>query len=74
MCVCVCVCACVNMHVHVCFCVHICVSQQCGTVEAEIKVLSVENPELKEKFSFKACSKSEYSHAYYTYCKGFFLR
>ena len=41
-----------------------------GTKDAEIKVPSVENLELKGS-PFKALSRSEYSHACFTYCQGF---
>ena len=43
---------------------------QQGTVDAEIKDPSVENPELKGS-PFKAWSRSEYSHACFTHCQGF---
>ena len=44
---------------------------QLGAADAEIKVPSVENTELKGS-PFKAWSRSVYSHAYsYAYCEGF---
>ena len=43
---------------------------QWGAADAEIKVPSGENTELKRS-PFKAWSKSVYSHAYYAYCQGF---
>ena len=43
---------------------------QWGAVDAEIKVPSGENTELKLS-PFKAWSKSVYSHACYAYCQGF---
>ena len=41
-----------------------------GTAGAETENPSVGNPELKGS-PFKACSRSEYSHACFTYCQGF---
>ena len=43
---------------------------QWGAADAEIKVPSGENTELKGS-PFKAWSRSVYSHTYYAYCKGF---
>ena len=43
---------------------------QWGAADAEIKVPSCENTELKRS-PFKAWSKSVYSHARYAYCQGF---
>ena len=43
---------------------------QWGAADAEIKVQSGENAELK-RAPFKACSRSVYSHTCYTYCQGF---
>ena len=45
-------------------------SPQWGAADAEIKVPSGENTELKRS-PFKACSRSVYSHAFYAYCQGF---
>ena len=44
--------------------------QQWGAADAEIEVPSGENTELKRS-SFKAWSRSVYSHAWYAYCQGF---
>ena len=41
-----------------------------GAADAEIKVPSSENTELKRS-PFQAWSKSVYSHTYYAYCQGF---
>ena len=43
---------------------------QWGAADAEIKVPSVENTELIG-FSFRAGSRSLYSHTCYAYCQGF---
>ena len=43
---------------------------QWGAADAEIKIPSGENTELKRS-PFKAWSKSVYSHTYYAYCQGF---
>ena len=43
---------------------------QWGAADAEIKVPSGENTELKHS-PFKAWSRSVYSHACYAYCRGF---
>ena len=43
---------------------------QWGAADAEIKVPSVENTELKVS-PVKAWSRSVYSHTCYTYCQGF---
>ena len=43
---------------------------QWGAADAEIKVPSVENTELKGS-PFKAWSRSVYSHTCYAYCQGF---
>ena len=43
---------------------------QWGAADAEIKVPSVENTELKG-FPFKAWSRSVYCYACYAYCQGF---
>ena len=43
---------------------------QWGAADAEIKVPSGENTELKRS-PFKAWSRSVYSHTYYAYCQGF---
>ena len=43
---------------------------QRGTVDAEMKDPSIKNTELKGSL-FKALSRSEYSHACFTYCLGF---
>ena len=43
---------------------------QWGAADAEIKVPSCENTELKRS-PFKAWSKSVYSHTCYAYCQGF---
>ena len=43
---------------------------QWGAADAEIKVPSVENTELKRSL-FKAWSSSVYSHTCYAYCQGF---
>ena len=45
-------------------------SPQWATADAEIRDPSFENPELKGS-PFKAWSRSEYSHAFFTYCQGF---
>ena len=45
-------------------------SPQRGAADAEIKVPSGENTELKRS-PFKACSRSVYSHTCYAYCLGF---
>ena len=45
---------------------------QWGAADAEIKVPSGENTELKRS-PFKAWSRSIYSHTCYAYCQGFFL-
>ena len=47
------------------------VSLQWGAAEAEIKVPSGENTELKHS-PFTAWSRSVYSHTCYAYCQGFF--
>ena len=44
---------------------------QWGAADAEIKVPSVENTELKRS-PFKAWSESVYSHTCYAHCQGFF--
>ena len=44
---------------------------QWGAADAEIKVPSGENTELRRS-PFKAFSRSVYSHTCYTYCQGFF--
>ena len=44
---------------------------QWGAADAEMKVPSGENTELKRS-PFKAWSRSVYSHTCYTYCQGFF--
>ena len=46
------------------------VTPQWGAADAEIKVPSGENTELKRS-PFKAWSRSVYSHTCYTYCQGF---
>ena len=45
-------------------------TRQWGAADAEIKVPSGENTELKRS-PFQAWSKSVYSHACYVYCQGF---
>ena len=45
-------------------------SPQWGAADAEIKVPSGENTELKRS-AFKAWSRSVYSHTCYAYCQGF---
>ena len=45
---------------------------QWGAADAEIKVPSGENTELKRS-PFKAWSRSVYSHTCYAYCQGFLL-
>ena len=45
---------------------------QWGAADAEIKDPSVEIPEL-QGFYFKIWSRSEYSHARFTYCQGLHL-
>ena len=45
---------------------------QWGAADAEIKVPSGENTELKRS-PFKALSRSVYSHTCYAYCQGFFF-
>ena len=45
---------------------------QLEAADAEIKVPSGENTELKH-FPFKAWSRSVYSHTCYAYCEGFLL-
>ena len=52
---------------HYCFVI---VTPQCGAADAEIKVPSGENTELKRS-PFKAWSRSIYSHTCYAYCQGF---
>ena len=47
-----------------------CSTLQWGAADAEIKVPSGENIELKRSL-FKAWSKSVYSHTCYAYCQGF---
>ena len=47
-----------------------CSVPQWGAADAEIKVPSSENTELKRS-PFKAWSRSVYSHACYAYCQGF---
>ena len=47
--------------------------RQWGTADAEMKVPSDENTELKGS-PFKAWSKSLYCHACYACCQGFFPR
>ena len=49
---------------------HLPVRPQWGAADAEIKVASGENTELKH-FPFKACSRSVYSHRCHAYCQGF---
>ena len=44
---------------------------RCGTVDAGIKVPSVENPEVTKCFPFKAKGRSEYSQACFTHCQKF---
>ena len=46
---------------------------QWGDADAEIKVTSDENTELKRSV-FKAWSRSVYCHACYAYCQGFLPR
>ena len=46
------------------------VAPQWGAADAEIKVPSGENTELKRS-PFKAWSRSVYSHTCYDYCQGF---
>ena len=46
------------------------IAPQWGAADAEIKVPSGENTELKRS-PFKAWSRSVYSHTCYTYCQGF---
>ena len=46
------------------------VSPQRGAADAEIKVSSAENTELKRS-PFKAWSRAVYSHTCYAYCQGF---
>ena len=48
------------------------VPPQWGAADAEIKVPSGENTELK-RCPFKAWSRSVYSHTCYAYCRDFFL-
>ncbi|WP_293650882.1 reverse transcriptase domain-containing protein, partial [Thiolapillus sp.] len=48
----------------------LCIPPLWGAADAEIKVPSGENTELK-RFPFKAWSRSVYSHTCYTYCQGF---
>ena len=79
---CTCVCAIVHIYVYVsvckCVCVCVCVNLisfysgllQWAAADAEIKVPSGENTELKHS-PFKALSRSVYSHTCYTYCQGF---
>ena len=45
------------------------IAPQWGAADAEIKVPSGENTELKRS-SFQACSRSVYSHTCYAYCQG----
>ena len=49
-----------------------CLLPQWGAADAEIKVPSDENTELKRS-PFKAWSRSAYSHTCYVYCRGFLL-
>ena len=49
------------------------VSPQWGAADAEIKVPSDENTELKGS-PFKAWSRPVYSHTCYAYCQGFLPR
>ena len=73
---CVCVCVCLSLSLSLC--VYVCVTNylspetapQWGAADAEIKVQSGENTELKRS-PFKAWSKSVYSHTCYAYCQGF---
>ena len=64
-------------------CIPACIMNQCalttfvcpdtphrGAADADIKVPSVEKPEL-EGFPFKAWCRSVYSHTCYAYCQGF---
>ena len=48
----------------------VCPAPQWGAADAEIKVPSDENTELKSSL-FKAWSRTVYSHAYYGYFQGF---
>ena len=48
------------------------ITPQWGATDAEIKVPSDENTELKRSL-FGAWSRSVYSHACYAYCQGFLL-
>ena len=48
------------------------IAPQWGAADAEIKVPSVEDTELKGS-PFKACSRSVYSHTCYAYCRQGFL-
>ena len=52
------------------FCIHFFETPQWGAADAEIKVPSGENTELKRS-PFKAWSKSVYSHTCYAYRQGF---
>ena len=55
----------------VCMCMHAySVAPQWGAADAEIKVPSGENTELKRS-PFQALSRSVYSHTCYAYCQGF---
>ena len=83
-CVTMCTCVCASVHIYVyvsvckCVCVCVCVNLisfysgllQWAAADAEIKVPSGENTELKHS-PFKALSRSVYSHTCYTYCQGF---
>ena len=76
MCVCVCVVVVFVVVVVVVVCLFsfsAAITPQWGAADAEIKVPSGENTELKRS-PFQAWSRSVYSHICYAYCQGVLLR
>ena len=71
-CVCVCVCVFVYVCVFVCVCAFGVHSPAMGAADAESKVPSGENTELK-RFPFKAWSRSVYSQTCYAYRQEFLI-
>ena len=64
--------SCLLFTLDVILCLNVCIdnSSQSGAADAEIKVSSGENTELKRS-PFKGWGRSEYSHTCYAYCQGF---
>ena len=59
----------VSLFIFICSFVSFILPPQWGAADAEIKVPSGENTELKRS-PFQAWSRSVYSHTYYAYCQG----